>query len=307
MSVQGPDFYSQAFKRNIGLISDEEQARLRASCVGVVGAGGVGGLHLLALARMGVGRFHLADFDTFELGNFNRQFGATVDTVGQSKIDVMAKMVQAINPEIEIKLFPEGVQSANIQRFLDGVGVVVDGIDFFAFDHRRMMFNEARKKGLHVVTAGPVGFGSTLQVFAPTGMTFDEYFGMRDGMTDFEKFVAFATGLAPAVLHRHYLDLSKVKLSAGQAPVVASSCILSSALVAFEAVNILLGKRAVKAVPHYYQFDAYLQVYKKGYLAFGYRNPMQYPQTLDSSPDDEAIGCTATIPRRLMRSRVPCL
>jgi molybdopterin/thiamine biosynthesis adenylyltransferase len=276
ITLQEPEFYRQAFQRNLGLISDEDQARLRNACVGVVGAGGVGGLHLLALTRMGVGRFHLADFDTFELGNFNRQFGATVDAIGQPKIEVMAKMVHAINPHVQIELFHEGIQPNNIGRFLEGVDVVVDGIDFFAYDHRRMLFNEARKKGIYVVTAGPVGFGSTLQVFAPTGMSFDEYFGMRDGMTDFDKFVAFATGLAPAVLHRHYLDLKKVRLSAGQAPVVASSCILSSGLVAFEAVNIVLGKRPVKPVPHYYQFDAYLQVYKKGYLAFGYRNPLQH-------------------------------
>ena len=270
------DFYRQSFRRNIGLVTEEDQSRLRRSCVAVAGAGGVGGVHLLTLARMGVGKFHLADYDTFEVSNFNRQFGATVDTIGRAKIEVMADMVHAINPEADVQLFPEGVQQDNIDRFLEGVGVVVDGIDFFAYDHRRMLFNEARRKGLHVVTAGPVGFGSTLQVFAPTGMSFDEYFGITDQMSDFEKFVAFATGLAPAVLHRHYLDLSKVKLSAGQAPVVASSCILSSGFVAFEAANILLGWRPVKAVPYYFQLDAFLQVYKKGYLTFGAKNPLQY-------------------------------
>jgi molybdopterin/thiamine biosynthesis adenylyltransferase len=276
ISATAADFHREAFRRNIGLLSDEQQAKLATCCVAVAGAGGVGGIHLLALARMGVGRFHLADFDTFELGNFNRQFGATVETIGRSKIEVMAEMVRGINPHAEVRLFPRGIQPDNIDSFLEGVSVVVDGIDFFAFDHRRMLFNDARRHGIHVVTSGPVGFGSTLQVFSPTGMSFDDYFGMTDGMTDFDKFVAFATGLAPAVLHRHYLDLSKVKLQASQAPVVASSCILSSGLVAFEAVNVMLGLRPVKAVPHYYQFDAYLQIYKKGYLAFGARNPLQY-------------------------------
>jgi hypothetical protein len=155
------------------------------------------------------------------------------------------------------------------------VDVVVDGIDFFAFDIRRMLFQRARARGLHVITAGPVGFGSTLQVFSPTGMSFDEYFGVYDGLTTFEKFVAFATGIAPAVLHRKYMDLSKIKLAGGKAPVVASSCMLASGLVAAEAVNVLLRQRPIKAVPHYFQFDAYLQVYKKGYLRWGARNPLQ--------------------------------
>lgn len=269
------DFYDRAFQRNLGLITPAEQARLRGTSVAVAGAGGVGGLHLLALARMGVGRFHLADYDTFELSNINRQFGATADTLGQSKILVMRDMARAINPDVDIVLFDEGVKPHNVDRFLSGVDVVVDGIDFFAFDDRRMLFNEARRRGIHVVTSGPVGFGSTLQVFAPAGMTFDEYFGMSDGMSDAEKFVAFATGLAPKVLHRKYMDLSKVKLDLGRAPVVASSCLLSSALVAFEAVNVVLGWRAVRAAPYYFQFDARLQTYRKGYLALGARNPMQ--------------------------------
>jgi len=270
------DFYEKAFQRNIGLIGEDEQEALRKSCVGVAGAGGVGGLHLLTLARMGVGRFHLADYDTFEVSNFNRQFGATVDTIGRPKIDVMAEMVRAINPEADIRLFPQGVQPDNISSFLDGLSVVVDGIDFFAFDHRRLLFQEARKKGLYVLTSGPVGFGSTLQIFSPTGMRFDEYFGVYDGLSEFEQFVSFAVGIAPAVLHRKYMDLSKVKLGDNRAPVVASSCMLSSGLVAAEAVNIILKRRPPKVVPHYFQFDTYLRVYKRGYLWLGARNPMQY-------------------------------
>ena len=269
------DFYHQAFQRNLGLIQEEEQERIRRARIAVAGVGGVGGLHLMALARMGVGNFHLADFDTFEVSNFNRQVGATMDTIGREKVEVMREMTLAINPQADVVLFREGVQPGNVQQFLEGVDVVVDGIDFFAFDSRRMLFNEARRKGLYVLTSGPIGFGSTLQIFSPGGMSFDEYFGIADGMSDFEKFVAFAVGIAPAVLHRKYMDLSKVKLSAGRGPVVASSCFLSSALVATEAVNVLLRRRPIKAVPHYFQFDTFLQVYRKGYLAGGAKNPMQ--------------------------------
>jgi molybdopterin/thiamine biosynthesis adenylyltransferase len=275
MSTLPADFYGKAFGRNIGLIREDEQEKLRRTRVAVAGAGGVGGLHLLALARMGVGRFHLADFDTFEVSNFNRQFGATVDSIGRSKIEVMRDMVRAINPDADVALFPEGVQRGNVDRFLDGVDVVVDGIDFFAFDHRRLLFNSARAKGQYVITSGPIGFGSTLQVFSPAGMSFDEYFGVRDDFSEFDKFVAFAVGIAPAVLHRHYMDLSKVKISASQGPVVASSCMICSGLVAAEAVNVILRRRPIKAVPHYFQFDAYLQVYKRGYLWMGGRNPLQ--------------------------------
>ncbi len=98
---------------------------------------------------------------------------------------------------------------------------------------------------------------------------------MHDGMSEFEKFVAIAVGIAPAVLHRKYMDMSKIKVSAAQAPVVAAGCLLSSAIIATETTNVLLKRRPVKAVPHYFQFDMYLQVYRKRYLALGARNPLQ--------------------------------
>lgn len=275
MTERIPDFYDQAFQRNLGLIGTDEQDVLRRACVAVAGAGGVGGLHLLALARMGVGNFHLADFDTFEVSNINRQFGAFVDTIGRSKIEVMRDMVLGINPDARVTLFHEGIQPDNVGRFLDGVHAVVDGIDFFAYDHRRLLFNTARERGLYVLTSGPIGFGATLQIFSPTGMSFDSYFGIYDGMSDFEKFIAFATGLAPALLHRKYMDLSKVKLSAGRGPVVTAACMICSGLIATETVNILLRRRPVKAVPYYFQFDAFRQIYKKGYMAMGAKNPVQ--------------------------------
>jgi len=270
-----PDLYQEAFQRNIGLIGESEQAALRRARVAVAGVGGVGGLHLLALARIGIGRFHLADLDTFEVSNFNRQFGATIETVGQPKVEVMARMVKSINPSAEIVLFPVGVQPTNVLQFLTGVDVVVDGIDFFAYDHRRLLFNAAREGGIHVITSGPIGYGSTLQVFSPSGMSFDSYFGIHDTSTDLEKFAAFAVGIAPKVLHRRYMDLSKVRRSAAQGPVVAPACMICSGLVAAEAVNVVLRRRPIKAVPYYFQFDPYLQVYRKGYLWGGSRHPLQ--------------------------------
>lgn len=82
------------------------------------GLGGVGGIHLLTLARLGVGKFNIADFDVFDIVNFNRQVGATLETLQHPKIDVLAAMARQINPEIEIKLFPGGIQNDSIDEFL---------------------------------------------------------------------------------------------------------------------------------------------------------------------------------------------
>jgi tRNA A37 threonylcarbamoyladenosine dehydratase len=97
------------------------------------GLGGVGGVHLLTLARLGVGQFNIADFDVFDIVNFNRQVGATINTLHRSKIDVLAEMARQINPDLELKLYPAGIQHDSLDDFLHGVDLYVDGLDFLLF------------------------------------------------------------------------------------------------------------------------------------------------------------------------------
>ena len=86
--------YDEAFSRNLGWLSFDEQQQLRGKRVAIAGLGGVGGPHLTTLARLGIGSFTLAEFDLFELANFNRQVGATTSSIGRSKLDVMVEMAR---------------------------------------------------------------------------------------------------------------------------------------------------------------------------------------------------------------------
>ena len=83
--------YEKAFSRNIGWVSASEQQTLRGKRVAIAGLGGVGGAHLLTLTRLGIGAFHIADFDTFDIANFNRQAGAMTSTLGRKKSEVLAE------------------------------------------------------------------------------------------------------------------------------------------------------------------------------------------------------------------------
>src|SRR5437867_9916117 len=78
--------YDTAFSSNIGWVTESEQASLKTKRVAIAGVGGVGGVHLLTLARLGITRFTVADLDQFELKNFNRQVGATTAAVGRPKV-----------------------------------------------------------------------------------------------------------------------------------------------------------------------------------------------------------------------------
>ena len=108
--------------------------------------GGVGGVHLATLARLGVGRFTIADPDTYQTVNFNRQYGAMLRNLGRGKAESMAEEALQINPDINFRVFHGPITPDNIGEFLDGASVVLDGVDFFAFDARRLLFREARRR-----------------------------------------------------------------------------------------------------------------------------------------------------------------
>lgn len=267
--------YQTAFSRNIGWVTEAEQARLRNARVAIGGLGGVGGVHLLTLARLGIGQFSIADFDIFDTVNFNRQIGATTSTIGHAKIEVLAEMAHDINPELKIMSFPDGVTLERLDDFLDGVNVYVDGLDFFAFDARRMTFAACERKGIPVVTAAPLGLGVALLIFGPGGMTFEDYFGF-DGCAETEMAVRFLVGLSPAMLQRGYVvDMDKVNLAERRGPSCIASCQLCAGVAAVETLKLLLGRDGVRLAPWGSQFDAYRMRYKRTWRPGGYRNPLQ--------------------------------
>jgi molybdopterin/thiamine biosynthesis adenylyltransferase len=266
--------YQEAFSRNLGWFTEAEQQKLRTSTIAIAGLGGVGGIHLLTLARLGVGRFHIADFDTFDVANFNRQVGATMSTLGQRKLDVLAAQARDINPEVELKLFPHGVSAETPDDFLRGADVYVDGLDFFAFAARRATFAACHRLRIPAVTAAPLGMGSALLVFVPDGMSFEDYFQL-EGCDDTEQALRFLVGLAPAGLHRPYLvEPSRIDLAARRGPSTMIACNLCAGFAAAEAIKLLLGRGDVHAAPRGLQYDAYRNKLARTWRPGGNRHPL---------------------------------
>lgn len=266
--------YDQAFSRNLGWVTGAEQARLRQARVAIAGLGGVGGFHLLALARLGVGRFHIADLDVFEAANFNRQAGASVSTLGRAKVDVLAETAQDINPDCDLALFHQGVNESNIDAFFKGVDLYVDGLDFFAFEARELVFAHCARHGVPAITVAPLGMSAGLLNFVPSGMSFEDYFQVA-GRPELDKAVRFLVGLAPALLHRHYLaDKTRVNLEGRKGPSTMMACMLCAGIAATEALKILLHRGKVWAAPHGIQFDAYRNKLAHTWRPGGNRNPL---------------------------------
>jgi len=267
--------YREAFDRNLGWITEAEQDVLRGKRVAIAGLGGVGGAHLLTLSRLGIGQFSLADFDSFEVHNFNRQAGATLNTVGRAKLEVMSEMAASINQSVDIRAFSEGVHEGNVEAFLEGADLYIDGLDFFVLDVRRMVFDLCAMRGIPAITVAPLGMGAALLAFMPGQMTFEQYFGMGD-CSEAEKSARFLVGLTPSMLQLGYLvDPSRVDLAQRRGPSTVMACDLCAGIAGTEALKILLGRGRVFAAPWGIHFDAYKNRLKRTWRPGGNSHPLQ--------------------------------
>lgn len=267
------DFYHEAFKRNRGLISSQLQEKLKNTHVAICGMGGVGGIHAETLARLGVGKFTIADGDLYEIVNINRQIEAMTSTVHKSKKEVMIKTLHDINPFIKV-LGLDYVTKENIDDFLDGVDIVIDGVDFFEVDIRRLIFNEAYKRGIPVITAAPIGFGSSVIVFTKDSMTFDDYFNISDKTPKELLSFYFGIGLSPSMIQRSYFAPEKIKLKTLNAPSSVLGTLASANWVG-AIICKLLDNKKVEVAPVSFHFDPYAAKMKRTHLYFGNRNIAQ--------------------------------
>ena len=267
--------YDSAFSRNIGWVSREEQQSLRKKRIAIAGLGGVGGQHLLTLLRLGIQHFNIADLDTFDLVNFNRQIGADMSTIGRPKIDVMSELAAGINPDSKIEQFPSGVNEENIRAFLDGCDLYVDGLDFFVIDIRERVFATCAELGIPAVTAAPLGMGTAFLAFLPGKMTFEEYF-RTEGHSTNEKLLRFLVGLSPRMLQMPYLvDMSTADFESKKGPSTVMGCRLCAGITGSMALKILLKRGEVPAAPRGLHFDAYRNRLVKSWRPGGMHHPLQ--------------------------------
>jgi molybdopterin/thiamine biosynthesis adenylyltransferase len=266
--------YDVAFSRNIGWLTRPEQQALRDKRIAIAGLGGVGGRHLLTLTRLGIQHFTIADLDVFDVANFNRQLGADMDSVGRAKIDVMSELALAVNPDLDLRRFSDGVTEENLDAFLDGANLYVDGLDFFVIEMRERVFAACAARGIPAITAAPLGMGTAFLAFMPGGMTFEDYF-QTAGRPTREKLIRFLVGLSPAMLQMTYLvDPTSADFDAHKGPSTPMGCDLSAGVLGSMAMKILLGRGKVPSAPWGLHFDAYRNRMTRTWRPGGMRHPL---------------------------------
>jgi len=150
------DGYTSRFSGIRRLVGSRGFERLRQAHVGVIGLGGVGSWAAEALARSGVGQLTLVDFDDVCISNTNRQLHALAGDYGKPKVEVMARRIQAINPDCTVRpvlaFFTAKTASEILSAPLD---YLVDAIDDAAM--KCLLIARCRDQGIPVVVSGGAG------------------------------------------------------------------------------------------------------------------------------------------------------
>ena len=236
-----------------GLLTEDARGRLARMVVCGAGCGGVAGWTYDALCRLGCGTFRVADPETYEPSNANRQLGCDSTTVGKNKAAVTAERLRRLNPAATVEVFEDGVTEGNMERFLAGGTVVLDGIDLARLPIKKALFDAARARGLPVLSSPILGFGTGLAWFDPVrSPTFEAFFGPLPPEGDAAARRRYVEGLAAAFFSfRPRLDwpLFRRRVHAGQVPSVGVATMLSGALAATAVVDRLCGSGRFPAVP----------------------------------------------------------
>lgn len=242
--------YAEFTTRNLGFVDAAGQQKLHDATVFVCGTGGMGGAAVLALARAGVGKLILADIDTFEISNMNRQVFAFTDTVGRHKAEVTAETIKRINPEIELTVYREDWPDS----VADSVGraaVTLNGTDDLGAS--LLLYRTARAAKKPVIDAYASSLPS-VYVTRPGEQMPEERLGYPtigtawNALTVEQRREAFMREIEHVMVHssaRKYIDMELAgEMAAGKrsrmsfAPMV----ITTGMLMAYETIALILGQ-----------------------------------------------------------------
>jgi molybdopterin/thiamine biosynthesis adenylyltransferase/rhodanese-related sulfurtransferase len=146
-------------------VGAEGQARLLASKVLFIGAGGLGSPAMLYLAAAGVGTIGIVDYDVVDASNLQRQVVHSTDRIGQKKTESAALTIRGLNPDVRVVGYDEMLTEDNVDRLIAGYDIVLDGTD--TFETRYTLNDAAVRARIPVVHASVFRFEGQLTAFVP--------------------------------------------------------------------------------------------------------------------------------------------
>lgn len=139
--------------------------KIRASKVVVIGIGGLGSISSTKLVTLGIKHLRIVDPDVVDASNLQRQFLYRDEDIGKPKIHLAARRLRPLNPDVTIEPREEQLTEDLVERMVEDMDVVVDGLDRFA---PRYILNRACiRKGIPYVFAGALGATGNLTTILP--------------------------------------------------------------------------------------------------------------------------------------------
>ncbi len=236
MDSQNGNYFHRNY-RNIGVLTWEDQHKLRRSRVAIAGLGGVGGLIAERLVRIGVGHLKIADPETYQLTDINRQIGSSASSVGMKKASVFNQLLREINPELELITVEEPINSNNAGDFVDGVNLVINEIDTRSLSDIVALCQAAGRKGITVLQGAVKDFSAAIFLLPPGGLSPDFFFNLLCPVYHNERGNVPST-IAPCLLST-----------------IAPTCSLAASFVSSEAILTLLDQPSIPPIPKFTMID----------------------------------------------------
>ncbi|MCM2286732.1 MAG: HesA/MoeB/ThiF family protein [Desulfobacula sp.] len=157
--------FKERYDRNFNTFSPDEQKKLGASTVAIIGLGGLGGGVCEMLARVGIGRLILVDGDVFEASNLNRQVLSEERLMGVPKAEAARDRVRAVNSGIEVIHRIEFLDERTLYDTIKGSDVVMDCLD--SIDTRFKLQDAAKKAKISIVSGAIAGVTGQVTAIFP--------------------------------------------------------------------------------------------------------------------------------------------
>lgn len=166
------EYYYTRLSRNFGVYDYAKQEKIRGGRVGICGQGCVGEWVAHFLAQVGIGHLTIVDYDTYELGNGNRNASFAHSRLGKSKVEEVYKVLRNKAPDIEIVPVVAQLTEENAREIFKGHDIVVQAVD--NMPSRVMIHRVAREMGLPCVTmSGAPRFRSFVSTVLPGGIDYE--------------------------------------------------------------------------------------------------------------------------------------
>jgi molybdopterin/thiamine biosynthesis adenylyltransferase len=172
----------ERYHRNLGVLNLSEQIKLLQSKVAIIGAGGLGGMVLELLARMGIGELIIADKDIIRDSNLNRQLLSTELNLGTEKIKAAIKRVEEINSSVKINGYSVFINANNVKDIIQGVEVVVDALD--NLPSRFILQHACQSLKIPLVHGAVAGFHGQLTTIFPEDKGLELIYGSKEKLPE---------------------------------------------------------------------------------------------------------------------------